>query len=100
MKLEHHLGGIDNVPINKTSGAANTADCICQVGNNITGLSGGSVVDRLVTVGPICGSQLYRWNAGLIIPKNTTLTMNVMDGTGARIFGTLGFYFHSLQTHN
>ena len=84
-----------NSPVNRNGGSASSADCKCYTGDNITGLSGGSIVDRLYCLGSHIGTTKFIWRSGLILVKNSVLTMNIQQNSGVEIFGTLSMYFHS-----
>jgi hypothetical protein len=77
------------VPVNRNAGSGKVADVTCESGVDITGLSGGDVVDELVA-----GADMYRWKwqSGLIIPKNRTVSLYAVTGAIA-IKATLGFCF-------
>lgn len=87
------VNGTDLTPTNRTSGTADTAECDCESGNNITGLSGGNLIDRIFCLGTY-GSKKYAWRSGLLLPKNTTLTLNTQENSPVEIWGTLSIYFH------
>lgn len=91
-------GGNDLIPTNRTSGTANTADCICKIGTNITGLSGGNLTERIVLNNGLTRSEKFDWHSAFILPENTALTLRVGVGDGARIKGTLSFYFHDIAS--
>jgi hypothetical protein len=80
------------IPVNRNAGSAKTADVTCESGVDITGLSGGSVVDDLVA-----GATMWRWEwfTGLILPKNKMLSLYAVTGAIA-IKMTIGFHFKSL----
>lgn len=77
------------VPANRNAGSAKEADVTCESGVDITGLSGGRVVDELVG-----GTTMVRWLwlTGMVIPKNRTLSLYAVTGAIA-IKATLGFCF-------
>ena len=76
-------------PTSRNAGSGQEAEVTCESGVDITGLSGGSVVDELVV-----GTTMWRWqwNSGLILPKNRTLSLYAVTGAIA-INATLGFHF-------
>lgn len=76
-------------PANRNAGSAKVADVTCESGVDITGLSGGVVVDELVS-----GATMARWLwlTGLVIPKHRTLSLYAVTGAIA-IKATLGFCF-------
>ena len=77
------------VPVNRNAGSGRIADVTCESGVDITGLSGGDVVDELVA-----GTTMYKWEwqSGLIIPKNRMVSLYAVTGAIA-IKATLGFCF-------
>ena len=76
-------------PVNRNAGSGKIADVTCESGVDITGLSGGDIVDELMA-----GATMYRWQwqSGLIIPKNRTVSLYAATGAIA-IKATLGFCF-------
>ena len=76
-------------PVNRNAGSGKVADVTCESGVDITGLSGGDVVDELVA-----NTTMYRWQwqSGLIIPKNRMVSLYAVTGAIA-IRATLGFCF-------
>ena len=82
--------GTTNTPVSRNAGSGKIADCVCQDGTDITGLSGGTVVDDLNT-----GTTMTKWDWGsnIIIPKNRTLTLYAVT-TEVAIRATLSVYFH------
>lgn len=91
--------GTDYTPINRYSGSANTASVTCIVGNNVTGLTNGNLVDKIIVLGSSVGMIKHNWVSDLIIPKNTTLSLTATTGS-IKINATLSFYFHSMLSHN
>jgi hypothetical protein len=84
-------GGNTLTPANRNGGSANTPDATIEDGVNITGLSGGTVVDD------ITGSttQLkWEWDSGLILTKNTVATFYAVTGAVA-VRMTVSFYIHN-----
>ena len=75
--------------VNRNAGSGHEANVTCESGVDITGLSGGEVVDELVS-----GTTMYRWEwlSGLIVPKNRILSLYAVTGAIA-IKATAGFYF-------
>ena len=87
------VGGSANTPRNLNAGSGHTADCTCEDGVNITGLTNGNVVDDLFQKGgnPV---RKFSYDSALIIPKNSTITLWAVNG-GTAVKVTLGMYFHS-----
>lgn len=77
------------IPVNRHAGSGKVADVTCESGVDITGLSGGDIVDELVV-----GTTMWKWEwqSGLIIPKNRTVSLYAETGAIA-IKATLGFCF-------
>ena len=77
-------------PVNRNVGSGNLASATVEDGVDITGLSGGSVVDE------IFGSttmNTYEWSSGLILPKNRIISFYAVTG-GVALKATVAFYFH------
>jgi hypothetical protein len=85
------VGGSDGVFANRKAGCGNVPTATCKVGSNITGVSGGTVVE---TIGIKGGwpSARYEWYSGLIIPRNHTMTFYVETG-GSLIRATISLHF-------
>jgi len=83
------VGGSANSPVNRNAGSANTADLTVLDGVDITGLSGGSLLD-LLYLGTT--QYKYEWRSDIIIPKNQTLSLYAVTGAVA-IDITLTAYF-------
>jgi len=90
------LSGTTATPVNRNAGSGNEADCTAEVGNNITGLSGGSGVMRLFIDGGT-SSKKYELCSSLIVPKNKTVSFYAVTGS---ILITMGvaMFFHSDQS--
>jgi hypothetical protein len=73
------IGGITHVPVNRNGGSNNVCDCSAKCGSNITGLAGGDHFDSF-HVPADNHSHTYRWSAGVMIPKNRTFTLYVVNG--------------------
>ena len=84
-------GGSTATPINRKAGCGNVADITCEVGNDITGLSGGDEIETIVIKGA-GSSERFEWLSGLIVPKNHTLTLYVVTGAIA-VRATLSMHF-------
>lgn len=85
-------GGTANTPINRNFGSGRTADCTCEDGVNITGLSGGSVVEDSFFDGGVSMNQI-EWKSMLILPKNSIATFYAVNGAIA-LKMTLSILFH------
>lgn len=75
-------GGFDCSFVNRKAGCGNVANVTCKLGSNITGLSGGNIVEALAIKGGE-SSKRYEWYSGLIIPKNHTMTFYAETGAAA-----------------
>jgi len=83
--------GTDATPVNRKAGSGNVAEATCKVGNDITGLSGGSTVEVIPVKGGETATR-YEWLSGLVVPKNHTLTLYVVTG-GIAVRATLSMHF-------
>jgi len=85
------VGGTHAVltPVNRNAGSGKVADVTCESGVDITGLSGGDIVDVLIAGAPM---WRWEWESGLIIPKNRTVSLYAVTGAIA-IQATLGFCY-------
>lgn len=98
----HQIGtavGTTYTPINRYSGSAATADSVCLVGNDITGLTGGSLVEKVIVLGSSIGSKKFNWVSDFILPKNTSLSLCAVTGS-IKINATLAMYYHSQSSHD
>ena len=86
------VGGTTYTPVNRNSGSTNLASGTFQTGNDITGLSGGSVVDQLFSKGGD-GSRKFFWQSHIIIRPNDTLTLYAVTG-GIAITMSFTIYYH------
>lgn len=81
-----------NNPVNRNAGSGKKADVTAYDGVDITGLSGGSLVEQFVIDGNT-GSKKFRYNSSLIIPKNQTFTLYVVTGAIALVVSlSISFY--------
>ena len=87
------VDGSDATPVNCNAGSGNSATGIFQTGNNITGLSGGSVVDRVLVNGG-SGSSYHNFETDLIFPKNTVLTIYCVAGS-IKVNATIIFFYNT-----
>jgi len=86
------VGGSTSTPTNMYAKSGNTADGIFQTGTNITGLSGGYVVEHLFIDGGT-NMQSYTWCSGLLLPKNGIATFYAITG-GIAINMSICFHYH------
>ncbi len=87
------VNGTAYTPINRNSGSTNVATGTFQTGNDITGLSGGSVVDQIFLKGGDSSSK-YFWQSHIIIRSNDTLTFYAVTG-GIAIKMSFTIYYHT-----
>jgi len=73
------VGGINYVPINRNGGSNKLCDCVINYGSNITGLSGGNHFDSFHVPADHM-THIYRWEAGIMLPKNRTFTLYAVNG--------------------
>lgn len=85
-------GGTDRTLVNCNAGSGKTADVTFQTGNDITGLSGGSVVERLYVPNGT-ESKYYNLEQDVIVPKNNVLTLYAVNGS-IEVDGTFICHFH------
>lgn len=76
--------------VSRNAGSGKTADITCESGVDITGLSGGGIVDVLYS-----NTTMLRWywESELILPKNSILSLYAVTGAVA-LNATIGFFFH------
>ena len=86
-------GTTANTLVNRNASSGKQADVTAYDGIEITGLSGGSVVDQIDVDGTV-GSKKLRWDSAIVIPKNQTLTMCAVTG-GIAVKAVLGIVFHA-----
>lgn len=67
-------------PVNLNAGSGKVADVTCESGVDITGLSGGSIVDEIVAGATMLN---WEWSSGLILPKKHTLSLYAVTGAVA-----------------
>lgn len=87
------VGGDTIVPTNCNAGSTKSSDGTYENGNDITGLSGGTTVERLYHAS---SQESTYWNEDmdLIVPQNQVLTMYAQTG-GTALAGVLSFYLHN-----
>ena len=79
-------------PINMNLASGNTASGTFLSGNNITGLTKGTLFDRL-RIPADNNDHVRRWPSDLIIPKNNVLTFYAGNGS-IPIEVSIQFYYH------
>jgi len=84
--------GTTATPVNRNAGSGNVIDGTVETGNDITGLSGGVVVDQFFFNADE-STQKHTWQSGIMIPKNKVLTLYAVTG-GIAINCTLSLHYH------
>lgn len=84
-------GGTIYVPVNRNSGSTNSANALVEVGNNITGLAGGLVVDQFFIEGATTTNK-FDWDSGLVVDTNQIISFYAVTGSIA-VKMSVGIYF-------
>lgn len=84
--------GNELTPVNLNTASGNIADCICQYGTNITGLTAGDTVMRYY-LGASSESRYYNFDQDIVLGSNGVFTM-WMGETAAEISVSVSFNFH------
>jgi len=84
--------GTTATPVNCNAGSANEASGTFKTGNDITGLSGGTVVEKYWLTST--ASLFLSFAQGIVLPKNATLTLWATTGAVA-VAGTVVFNYYS-----
>lgn len=79
-------------PASRNAGSGKTAEVTCESGVDITGLTGGYIIDQFYTTAT---QQRWHWDSRIIIPKNGTIALYAVTGA-ILIGGTLGFFIRGL----
>jgi len=87
------VGGTEVIPVNRNAGSGNAADGTYETGVDITGLSGGDIVEYIGLDGAT-GTKKHTWESFIIIPKGRTLTLYATTG-GIAIKGSITGGFHN-----
>lgn len=85
-------GGSTATPANRNAGSGNTANVTAETGNDITGLTGGTEVERLHFDGAT-SSIHHEWFSGFVVPQNQSISFWAENGAIA-LKCTVAFYFH------
>jgi hypothetical protein len=85
------VGGTDITPINLNSGSGSKANATVLEGVDITGLSGGSVIDD-ITVAAAGDTKIFEWKSAIIIAPGTTMSLYAVAGA-LLIRGSISFSF-------
>lgn len=80
------------VPVNRYVGSGNTAEGTFVVGNDITGISGGTVVQKFSKAGD-SETKCFTMYSGLVIPKNKNIALRAVTG-GVAVDGCVCFVEH------
>lgn len=84
--------GTSSIPGNCYSGSSNEAEGTFVLGNNITGLSRGTIIDRQY-IALSNNSNNINFEQDIVIPTNQTFALYAVTG-GIEIDGTLIFHYH------
>jgi len=87
------VGGSDNTPGNRQAQCGNIAEAVVETGNDITGLDGGTEVEKIFIKGGE-SSKKIGWLSSFYIPKNQVLTMYTVNGS-ILVTMNLSMHFHS-----
>jgi hypothetical protein len=85
-------GGAILIPANMNLGSGNTAQGTFLAGDNITGLSGGTLLQRVFLESN--GTKYFNFDQDIIVPKNRILTIYSMT-PAAKISLGIGFNYHA-----
>lgn len=74
------VGGTDTTPANHYTNSPNSAtgDGTFQTGVDITGLSGGTVVEH-ITINADAGTQEFFWRSGFVVSKNQVFALKATN---------------------
>lgn len=86
------VGGTVTTPTNRNAGSGNSAGGTFQTGVDITGLSGGDIVDYVCLDGAV-GTDKHIWNSFIILPKGKTMSLYATTG-GIALKGSITLNFH------
>lgn len=85
-------GTTANTLVNRHAGSGKLADATAYDGVDITGLSGGQMVEQFEIDGAV-GSQKWRYSSAIIIPKNHVFSLYAVTGAIA-LTASLSIAFH------
>ena len=85
-------GTITVTPANMNAGAGNVADGTFYTGSNMTGLTQGTVVER-IWASSSSGTQALNFDMDIIVPKNQTFVVRT-GITGSKTSITIPMYYH------
>ena len=86
------VGTINVTPANMNAGAGNVADGTFYTGSNMTGLTQGTVIDRIWAVSS-SGTQYLNFDMDIVVPKNQTFVVRT-GITGSKTNITIPLYYH------
>ena len=89
------VGGTTSTPANLNLGSGNIADGTFLTGDNITGLSEGTDIER-IHIGSSNDSTAFNFEQDIIVPKNNVITIYTTE-TGTEISIQLIFNYHGLE---
>jgi len=87
------INGINSTPVNMNLSSSNLAEGTFLIGTSITGMTGGSLVNRL-RIPADNNDHKTTWSCDIIIPKNNIITLYAGNG-GNPIELSIQFYFHN-----
>lgn len=85
------IGGSTISPTNLNLSSGNSAQGVFLKGSNITGISGGEILQKIWVVSN--GTKSYNFNQDIIVPKNRVLTIYSRSSVG-ELDITLSFNYH------
>ncbi len=85
------IGGTTVIPANLNLGSGNTAEGVFLKGSNITGISGGEILQKIWVTSN--GTKSYNFNQDIILPKNRVLTVYSRNSV-AELDVTVSFNYH------
>ena len=85
------VGGTTVTPVNLNLGSGNPAEGVFLEGSNITGLSGGEVLQKIWIKSN--GTNSYNFNQDIIVPKNRIITVYSRLSVG-ELDVTISFNYH------
>lgn len=86
------VNGNTNTPTNMNAGSGNLASGTFLTGTNITGMDGGTLIDRF-RIPADNADHNFSWPSSIIIPKNNIITLITTTG-GIPLEVSLSFYYH------
>lgn len=90
------VGGTTNTPANLNLGSGNIADGIFLTGHDITGLSGGTVIEKIY-ISSSDTTSTFNFSQDIIVSKNKIVTI-YSSNEGTEIDIMLIFNYHNIET--